>query len=324
MTDPELTRNRPKITVIVPVYKTEAFIVRCARSLFGQSLDEIEYLFIDDCSPDGSMTRLQEVLEEFPERKAWVRCHRMERNSGLPAVRKWGIRHASGRFLIHCDSDDWIDPDLYARLYEAAVREDADIAVCDYADTDGQTVLAVHPGCSVREKEAFLRTMLLQKDSWSLCNKLVRKECYRDDLVFSVRNLGEDMVLTLQLVLNSRRFTYVPGARYYYFVNPESITHVRTDADRRACFHQNKDNADLILGLLRQREADARCPDAILYAKWCIKRQLWLTGFDEEAFRLWRSTYPEIDRHLLFSPHISFREKVKFVLTGLRLYPLKK
>ena len=312
---------RPKVTVIVPVYKTEKYAARCARSLFAQSLDEIEYLIIDDGSPDDSIARIREVLKDYPEREPWVRFHRMERNSGQAAVRAWGIRHASGEYIIHCDSDDWDDTDLYARLYEAAVRNDADIAICDYADADGPAVLTVHPGCSAKDKAAFICTMLLQQDSWSLCNKLVRRSCYRKDLVFPAHDLGEDMVLTLQVVLNSKGFIYVPGPRYYYAVNPESITHAATEESRRKCFFQNKENADLIFGILHEREPDARYAVALRYAKWCIKRQLWLTGFDDEAFRLWRTTYPEIDRHILFSPYITAREKVKFILTGLRLSP---
>ena len=82
--------NMPKVSVIIPVYGVEKYIERCARSLFEQTLDDIEYLFIDDCTPDKSVDILKHVLEEYPQRKSQVVIHRMEKNSGQAAVRKWG------------------------------------------------------------------------------------------------------------------------------------------------------------------------------------------------------------------------------------------
>ena len=85
-----MKRTMPKVSVIVPVYGVEKYMERCARSLFEQTLDDIEYLFIDDCTPDRSIEILQQVLEEYPHRKPQVTIHRMEQNSGQAAVRKWG------------------------------------------------------------------------------------------------------------------------------------------------------------------------------------------------------------------------------------------
>ena len=85
----------PKVSVIIPVYGVEKYIERCARSLFEQTLDDIEYLFIDDCTPDRSIEVLKSILEEYPNRKEQVIIHRMEQNSGQAAVRKWGSRFVS-------------------------------------------------------------------------------------------------------------------------------------------------------------------------------------------------------------------------------------
>ena len=127
----------PKVSVIVPVYGVEKYIDRCARSLFEQTLDDIEYLFIDDCTPDRSIDILQQVLDEYPQRKPQVVIHRMEKNSGQAAVRKWGMQNATGEYVIHCDSDDWVDTDMYRAMYEKAKEEEADVVVCDYFVHDG-------------------------------------------------------------------------------------------------------------------------------------------------------------------------------------------
>ena len=127
----------PKVSVIIPVYRTEKYIERCVRSLFNQTLDEIEYLFIDDCSPDNSIKILNNVLEDYPHRKEQVIIHRMSRNSGQAIVRNWGMQNATGEYVIHCDSDDWGDADMYRAMYDKAVEEHSDVVICDYAITNG-------------------------------------------------------------------------------------------------------------------------------------------------------------------------------------------
>ena len=106
----------PKVSVIIPVYGVEKYIERCARSLFEQTLDDIEYLFIDDCTPDRSVEILKQVLDEYPHRKNQVIIHRMEKNSGQAAVRKWGMLNVAGEYVIHCDSDDWVDIYMYEAM----------------------------------------------------------------------------------------------------------------------------------------------------------------------------------------------------------------
>ena len=152
-----------KVSVIIPVYGVEQYIERCARSLFEQTLEEIEYLFVDDCSPDKSIEVLKRVLEDYPMRKSQVTIHRMAQNSGQAKVREWGMRNATGDYLIHCDSDDWVDKDMYRLMYEKAGMEKSDIVVCDYAIADNEQVIRKVFGCSNIDKECFINDLLLEK-----------------------------------------------------------------------------------------------------------------------------------------------------------------
>ena len=79
--------DNPKVSIIVPIYRVEEYIERCAESLFAQTFDDIEYIFVDDCSPDKSVEILQRTLEKYPHRKRLTRIERLSSNSGLPAVR---------------------------------------------------------------------------------------------------------------------------------------------------------------------------------------------------------------------------------------------
>ena len=122
-----------KVSVLVPIYKVEKYIARCARSLFCQTMKEgIEFIFTDDASPDRSIDILLETLEEFPERKHQVKILRHESNRGLAATRKTGFLASRGEYIIHCDSDDWVEPDMYETMYQEAKKIDADFVCCNY------------------------------------------------------------------------------------------------------------------------------------------------------------------------------------------------
>ena len=74
--------DNPKVSIIVPIYRVEEYIERCAESLFAQTFDDIEYIFVDDCSPDKSVEILQRTLEKYPHRKRLTRIERLSSNSG--------------------------------------------------------------------------------------------------------------------------------------------------------------------------------------------------------------------------------------------------
>ena len=91
----------PKVSVIVPVYKTEKFIERCVRSLMEQALDEMEYIFVNDCTPDKSMEILQLTLDDYPKRQKDVHVIAHEGNKGSASVRNSGLGEAVGEYVIY-------------------------------------------------------------------------------------------------------------------------------------------------------------------------------------------------------------------------------
>lgn len=314
-----------KVSVIIPVYGVEKYIERCARSLFEQTIDDIEYLFIDDCTPDKSIEVLLRVLEDYPQRKQQVIIYRMERNSGQAAVRTWGMKNATGDFIIHCDSDDWLEKDAYRLMYEEAIEEESDLVVCDFKMTDGNIVYREFKGCSATAKEAFLHHLLRMDDAWSLCNKLFRRQvCFGNGLIYPKGNLGEDMVMCIQLLLNAEKISYIPKSLYNYYYNPESITHTSSEEKKLASFMQNKDNAEILFDVLRKYDAYELYERDIVQLKWQIKKLLWSGVFDEKKFKLWKQTYPEINFKIFFSSNIPVKEKIRLLLLsnylGVRMF----
>ena len=310
----------PKVSIIVPVYGVEKYIERCARSLFEQTLDDIEYLFIDDCTPDKSIDILKQVLEEYPQRKSQVIIHRMEQNSGQAAVRKWGMLNVTGEYVIHCDSDDWVDTDMYRAMYDKAISEEADVVVCDYASSDG-IKHQVHKGCLHIDKEQFIRDMCSMQTSWSAWNKLVKTSLLHSGIIYPEGNMGEDMALILQIMMKVRKIAYVPKTLYYYYVNPESITHCPSTSNIISRYRQYYGNARIIVSEYKKIGLYRKFSDVLAVVKWEARIHIWPLTRKKEYYRQWRSTFPELDYSLLLCKFIPQGDKIRYILTLLRLYP---
>ena len=117
-----------KVSIIIPVYQTEAFVEECARSYLAQSHKELELLLIDDGSPDGS-GRICDALAAEDER---VRVIHQE-NGGVSRARNRGLEEASGQYIVFGDSDDWVEPNLLEWLLDRQRESGADIVCHAYA-----------------------------------------------------------------------------------------------------------------------------------------------------------------------------------------------
>ncbi len=95
-----------KVSVIIPVYGVEKYIERCTRSLFEQTLDDMEFIFVNDCTKDNSIAIIERIAEEYPLRKSQIHILNHQVNKGLPIARQTGLRVATGEYIAHCDSDD--------------------------------------------------------------------------------------------------------------------------------------------------------------------------------------------------------------------------
>lgn len=239
----------PKVSVIIPIYGVEKYIERCVRSLMEQTLDSIEYLFINDCTPDRSIDILKQVLNDYPQRKSQVVIHQMEQNSGQAAVRKLGMENVKGDYVIHCDSDDWVDKDIYRLMYESAISEDADIVVCDYLVHNGENALYKMKGCHTTDIKTFIEDLMFQKTQWSLWNKLIRRETYSGNIAYPKGDMGEDMAILSQIIPRCRKMAYVDTPLYYYFRNPDSITNKLSTRTIIRNFENVKSNTDVVLDL---------------------------------------------------------------------------
>ena len=104
-----MARNNTKVSILVPIYGVEKYIERCARLLFEQTYENIEYVFVNDCTKDRSLDILKNVIEQYVLRKPHITIVDNERNLGLAGTRNVAMARATGDFVIHVDSDDYIE-----------------------------------------------------------------------------------------------------------------------------------------------------------------------------------------------------------------------
>ena len=304
----------PKVSVIIPVYGVEKYIERCVRSLFEQTLDDIEYLFVDDCTPDKSVEILKHVLEEYPQRKDQVIIHRMEQNSGQAKVREWGMSNVTGEYVIHCDSDDWVDVHMYEEMYNKAIEEDADIVVCDFFFTDCENA-QLSKGLISLEREEVIADVLQWRVAGCLWNKLVRREVYANqDIQYPIYNMGEDAVLVVQILWSAKRISYLQEPLYYYYINPTSITNDVTDYKIRQRFLQATANAEIVEQFLSGK-ATGKIKDAL--TKYIFEQTYLIISLarkNKEDLIRWRESACKISSRVYKCSCLSIKNKLGFYI----------
>ena len=310
----------PKVSVIVPVYGVEKYIERCARSLFEQTLDDIEYLFIDDCTPDRSIEILQQVLEEYPQRNPQVTIHRMEKNSGQAAVRKWGMQNATGEYVIHCDSDDWVDTDMYRAMYEKAKEDEADVVVCDYFVHDGEKTIKVTSGCRTSEKRKFIHRLLLQVEPWSLWNKLFKRDVCLKGLYYPKGNMGEDLALTAQMALKCQIVRFIEKPYYYYFYNRDSITNTITVETALRKYNSVRENSEIVIKTYRDWKGFKTC---LLYVKYNVVTLLFPVFHIKKYRTICFEDNPHLLKEVLLDFSFPVKHKIIFLAAYFGFYPHK-
>lgn len=305
----------PKVSVLVPVYGVEKYIERCARSLFEQTLDDIEYIFVDDCTPDRSIEILNAIIEEYQPRfakdKKTSRIVRMPVNSGSAAVRRYGIQFCIGEYIIHCDSDDWVEIDMYELMYNEAKKIDADMVICGYRKTDGVNVLHEYYH-TYTNKDNLIRSMLTMAESWSVCTKICKKSLYTIDFLYPQYDMGEDMVMTLQLVLRSSIFGVVDKVLYNYCSTPNSITRTRLEDTLFRHRIEATKNVEVVLSVFNSYGLTDKFSNELLTLKYKQKRLAARLAINKKYSKTWLSIFPEIDSKVWRLAGVSTKDKLKY------------
>ena len=223
-----------KVSVIVPVYNCEAYLPACIASLRAQTLEDIELIFVDDASSDGSLALLRAAQVE----DARVRVIAFAENRGVSAARNAGLDAAAGAFVGFCDADDWVEPQMFARLLAAAQAADADASFCRVIKEReggaenvplGFDTGARFDGPAIRD--TLIPAMLAREtDSDALpLSGYTPRNLFSRSAVGGVRfrpdiRYAEDLLFICEVMLRCRAAVAVDEAYYHYRFHGGSVT----------------------------------------------------------------------------------------------------
>lgn len=316
-----------KVSVIVPIYGVENHIEKCLISLFEQSMESIEFIFVNDNTKDNSMNILGEIINRYIHLKSRIKIVEHEINLGLSAARNTGLKLASGEYIIHLDSDDWVDSDLYEKMYLIAKEQNADIVCCNFK--------LIHKSYTeeLRLPDDDNNFLDLNKLNFgllysSVCNKMVKKELYDKNNLkfFTGLNMWEDVGMMTRLRYHCEKVVFLDKELFYNYnkLNETSIVSVPKEEN----IIQQIKCAELLDSYLSNKTKDYVL--AMHYLKFMAKND-YLFHSEIRNIKKWKNTNQESNLYIFNYSTLSLNRKIiawmaskNYILLAESMLMLKK
>lgn len=215
-----------KVSVILPVYGVAQYIEKCTATLLAQTLDDMEFIFVDDHGPDNSIELVQNMIADHPRKNQFVFL-KPEHNLGAGMARNFAIPHARGEYIAFVDSDDWIENDMFERMYAEAKKYDSDLCCCQmqkvYPDGRRGDILKnpfIGSGEISDEKRSYFLTHYV-----SQFTSLIYKKTLIDQysIRFPEERSADDSYFVSCVLMLARSISYVDEPFYLYLIRPGSV-----------------------------------------------------------------------------------------------------
>ena len=306
------------VSILVPFYKVEKYVGRCVESLFTQTYKNIEYVFVNDCSPDRSMEVINDYIDKYDiADKCKMIIH--DKNLGISASRNDCLDNMTGDYFLFIDSDDYIDEDMVELLVDAALKENADISGCGYIEEYADHSVK-YPQVYTNDHDEMMRAITLLTIKGVMWKLLVRSSIVTDNReevrFIPDRNMVDDYLFCCQIFYYAKRFAGVNRCMYHWIqYNPNNYTHTtvfavesQAAAIRKAeVFFREKGALDIV-----EKELCLR--------KFLSKQPLLLNQncFD---IKMWRSLFPESNDSWK-RMNFSLGNRIIFILASSPFYQL--
>lgn len=249
-----------KVSILVPIYGVEKYIEQCAVSLMEQTYENIEYIFVNDCTKDNSINILREVINRYPQRKSQVQIINHEKNRGLAAARNTALDACSGDYLWHVDSDDYLSLNAIDLLVVEMQRSKADVIIFGHFNVYDDKIKRIH--VHSEEKLKYITSLLLNSTPASMWDKFYSASFYRKTGIHSIEgvNQGEDYAVVPRILHQAKNIKFYDEPLYYYNLTNQSsysrnisLTSIESQkkADDILCeYFKNVDGYKDLMGLL--------------------------------------------------------------------------
>ncbi len=298
-----------KVSILVPFYKVENYVGRCVESLFTQTYKNVEYIFVNDASPDRSIEVISEFIKKYKvNNQCKIITH--ERNQGISISRNDCLDNMTGDYFLFIDSDDYIDRDMVELLVDAAVKENADIAGCGYIE-EYEDYSVRHPQKYTNDHNEMMRSITLLSIKGVMWKLLVRSTIvteHRSEVRFIPdRNIVDDYLFCCQLFYYSKSFAGVDRCMYHWIqYNPNNYTHTTVYAvksqvaaiEKVESFYKEKGVLGVVEKELKKRKFISKLP--LLFDRKCRNIRLWQSIFPESN-GAWREMHFSNWNRILFS-----------------------
>lgn len=261
---------KPLISIVVPVYNVENYILKCLNSLIKQKYKQIEIILVDDGSTDES----GKICDEFKEKDDRIRVFH-KKNGGLSSARNYGIKKAKGDIVAFVDSDDYVKDVFVLDLYRGMQASNADIVICGYNNEKPKNE-------TISGKEATIRLLTKQENidiiSW---NKLYKKKLFTDNNIFFPEGKKhEDTLTTYKLMSKAKKVTYIDESLYIYVERKGSITASEKIEERLLMREKAAKEAVEYLG--NDKDLKAAAEVGLLWAKYNFLNYALKNEIDEK------------------------------------------
>lgn len=311
----------PLISIIIPVYNVENYLPACLSSVCGQTLRELEIIVVDD----GSTDRSGAIAEEFARKDSRIRVIH-QRNGNPGATRNVGLEIVRGEYLGFVDSDDWIDPDMYEKLYRAAQTTKADLVVTgvrvEFTRDKREIIQQMNKAVTIEYPKMLLDLFFQLKEKNLIAypyNKLFKTSKVQEERIRFPEILPyEDLVFNLRYYMSVKTVCLISGIPYHYMrrdepsaagaYSPEHLEACKlTEKTFSSFFNYFQLPSDWIDSFLRAR----RISDYAAYAGGFYKRNCLLTR-KERILRLKRDFFDnsELKQDIILSPPSDFYSKM--------------
>lgn len=295
--------TRPAVSVIIPVFGVENYVKKCTESLMNQTMKNVEFIFVDDCTNDKSIYVIREIISRYEKRNVKIIKH--DKNIGLPAARNTGLAIAQGEYIIHIDGDDFVEPEMLEEMYIEATKKNADIVWSDiFLSYKEHERYLVQPNYNT--PKAALFGILRGEMKYNVWNKLVRKNLYiKSNIKFPVGfGMGEDMTM-IKLFCHASTISYIPKAFYHYVKdNSQAFSQTYSKRHLKELSNNVNDLSDYLKTYLGENYKE------IISLFQLEVKFPFLISDKKEKHEIWKSWYQEANHYVWKNPSISLRRKI--------------